>query len=107
MGVAEIPLGNRADLDHFPHVPKAAATAGPAEEVPFEQALQKLESVVEAMESGELSLEQLLQRYEEGARLARLCQQQLSAAELKISQLEESLSGDLSLRPVSGDRAAE
>lgn len=104
---AEIPLGNRAVLDHVPAVPKAATAVAPAEDVPFEQALQKLESVVEAMESGELSLEQLLQRYEEGARLARLCQHQLAAAELKIGQLEESLSGDLSVRPVADDSPVE
>jgi exodeoxyribonuclease VII small subunit len=42
--------------------------------LPFEEALQKLESIVEAMEAGDLPLEHLLARYEEGVKLAKICQ---------------------------------
>ncbi len=73
--------------------PKAAS----ADEPPFEEALKKLESIVEAMESEDLALEQLLLKYEEGSRLARLCQSRLADAELKIQKLEESLKGELSV----------
>ena len=38
--------------------------------VPFEEALNKLEGIVDAMEADDLPLETLLARYEEGARLA-------------------------------------
>jgi exodeoxyribonuclease VII small subunit len=69
--------------------------------LPFEEGLKKLESIVESMESDELPLEQLLGRYEEGTRLARHCQGQLADAEVKLRQLEESLGGDFSLKPVA------
>ena len=69
--------------------------------VPFEEALQQLEAIVEAMESGDLTLEQLLSRFEEGARLVRTCQTQLDAAEVRVQQLEKTLSGEWVARPVA------
>lgn len=69
----------------------------------FEEALKKLESIVEAMESDELPLDQLIQRFEEGAALAKLCQDRLSEAEVKVRRLEESLDGVLVARPLSED----
>lgn len=63
-------------------------------------ALKELESIVEAMESGQLPLEELLAKYESGSRLAQFCQRQLAAAEVRIQQLENTLAGD-QLRPVS------
>lgn len=62
----------------------AKATEPPS----FEEALTRLESIVEAMETGDLPLEQLLNRYEEGTRLVKQCQDRLSSAELRIQQLE-------------------
>jgi len=52
--------------------------------IPFEDALKKLESLVEAMEADDLPLEALLAKYEEGMKLARVCQEKLAEAELKI-----------------------
>ena len=74
----------------------AAAKAG----VPFEEALKKLEAIVAAMESDDLPLETLLAKYEEGTQLARLCQEKLAEAELKIQQLEKTATGELKLKPV-------
>jgi exodeoxyribonuclease VII small subunit len=71
--------------------------------LPFEEALQKLESIVEAMEAGDLPLEQLLGRYEEGVKLAKICQEKLAEAELKIQQLEKTAAGEFRLKPVSLD----
>jgi exodeoxyribonuclease VII small subunit len=71
--------------------------------VPFEEALQKLEGVVEAMEADDLPLETLLAKYEEGARLAKLCQEKLAEAEVKIQQLEKSAAGELKLKPLEID----
>ena len=68
--------------------------------MPFEEALQKLETVVEAMEAGDLPLESLIARYEEGTRLAKICQEKLAEAELKIQQLEKDAAGDLKLKPL-------
>ena len=69
--------------------------------LPFEEALQKLESVVEAMESDDLPLETLLTKYEEGTNLAKMCQEKLAEAELKIQQLEKTAGGELKLKPLS------
>ena len=68
-------------------------------ELPFEEALKKLEIIVEAMETEGLPLETLLAKYEEGTRLARVCQAKLAEAELKIQQLEKNAAGGTSLRP--------
>lgn len=77
-----------------------AAKAAPAEnELPFEEALKKLETIVEAMESEDLPLEQLLARFEEGTRLARTCQSRLTEAELRVQTLEKNLAGQFELKP--------
>jgi len=84
-----------------PNAPKTASTGSPsaAGSVPFEEALKKLEGIVDAMESEELPLESLLAKYEEGTRLARVCQEKLAEAELKIQQLEKTASGEMKLKP--------
>ena len=69
--------------------------------VSFEDAVEKLESIVEEMESDELPLDKLLVRYEEGAKLVKACEEQLQSAESRITQLEETLEGELAARPVT------
>ncbi len=89
---------------------KAAAVQNSGgKDLPFEEALKKLESIVESMELDELPLETLLTRFEEGTHLAKICQAKLAEAELKIQQLEKNADGGLALKPVevSGDSAAE
>ena len=71
--------------------------------LPFEDALKKLEGLVEAMESEELPLENLLAKYEEGTRLVRICQEKLAEAELKIRQLEKNTAGEMKLKPFETD----
>ena len=82
-------------------VSKNAGPAHPAKaaNLPFEEALKKLETIVEAMEGEELPLESLLAKYEEGARLAKICQDKLAEAELKIEQLEKNAAGEAKLKP--------
>jgi len=70
-------------------------------EISFEDATEKLESIVEAMESDDLPLEKLLVQYEEGARLVKVCEGKLQEAERRITQLEKGLDGNLSARPVT------
>lgn len=79
---------------------KNAAQNHPAKTLPFEDALKKLEGVVEAMESDDLPLETLLAKYEEGAKLAGICREKLAEAELKIQQLEKNAAGEMKLKPV-------
>lgn len=63
--------------------------ADPAPPAPsFEAALAELESIVQGMESGKLSLEESLDAYQRGAALLRHCQAALTAAEQKIQVLE-------------------
>ena len=52
------------------------------------------------MESEDLPLETLLTKYEEGTRLAKMCQEKLVEAELKIQQLESSAGGEMKLKPL-------
>jgi len=79
---------------------KTARAEAAKASLPFEDALKKLEGVVEAMESDDLPLETLLARYEEGARLVKICQEKLAEAELKIQQLEKNAEGEIKLKPV-------
>ena len=78
-----------------------AAPSASGGELPFEDALRKLESIVEAMESEDLPLEALLGKYEEGSRLVQVCQSKLAEADLKIQRLERDEKGKLTLKPVS------
>ena len=73
----------------------------PGESLPFEEALKKLESIVESMEGDELPLETLLARFEEGTRLVQICQAKLAEAEVKIQQLEKNAAGEMELKPLA------
>lgn len=53
----------------------------------FETALGELETLVAAMESGDMTLEESLQAFETGVRLTRECQQTLQQAEQKVQLL--------------------
>jgi exodeoxyribonuclease VII small subunit len=82
-----------------PNAPKNAPAASAVKEPPFEEALQNLESIVEQMEGGELPLETMLTRFEEGVRLVKSCQSRLDEAELKINKLEKTADGQAVLKP--------
>ncbi|MCK5001658.1 MAG: exodeoxyribonuclease VII small subunit [Gammaproteobacteria bacterium] len=55
----------------------------------FEKSLSELETLVEEMEQGDLSLEESLQHFEKGIGLTTECQQALQSAELKVQELVE------------------
>jgi exodeoxyribonuclease VII small subunit len=83
-------------------MPKAKGAENAVDEtqkLSFEEALKRLEAIVESMEAQELPLETLLAHYQEGATLAQLCQAKLKAAEVKLQQLEKTSKGDLTLKP--------
>jgi exodeoxyribonuclease VII small subunit len=86
-----------------PSAPKITGQTNPAKagSLPFEDALKKLETIVSAMEGEDLPLEALLAKYEEGTRLARICQEKLADAELKIQQLEKAATGEMKLKPLA------
>ena len=55
--------------------------------LPFEQALERLEQISQALGQGGLKLEEAIALYEEGIGLVKTCQERLNAAELQIEQL--------------------
>ena len=71
-------------------------------DINFEKALEELEGIVEDLESGDLSLENSLQSFEKGIKLARQCQELLSKAELQVQKLIEE-NGELKSAPLKDD----
>jgi exodeoxyribonuclease VII small subunit len=59
----------------------------------FETAMDRLEKIVEQMESGQLPLEDLIVRYEEGMNLVKVCQERLTSAEQKIEVITRNSAG--------------
>ena len=59
----------------------------------FEQALAQLEQIVRQIESGEIPLEESIDRYAEGTRLIKQCRAILAGAEKKIQLLVKSQDG--------------
>jgi|TARA_Y100000385_G_scaffold281791_1_gene335196 exodeoxyribonuclease VII small subunit len=53
----------------------------------FEKSVERLEGLIQAMESGDTPLADLVAKFEEGSKLLNHCQAQLKEAELKIEQL--------------------
>jgi exodeoxyribonuclease VII small subunit len=62
-------------------------------ELNFEGAMNRLEKIVEQMESGKLPLEDLIVRYEEGMNLVKICQDRLTNAEQKIEIIARNSGG--------------
>jgi len=60
-----------------------------AKNIDFESALAELEALVSKMEAGNLSLEESLEAFEQGVKLTRECQTQLSQAEQRVKKLVE------------------
>lgn len=71
----------------------------PAPKTSFEEYLQRVQTVVEQLESGNLPLEKSLELFTEGVALVRQCQEQLTAAEQKVEFL---VSGEKNVSPGRG-----
>lgn len=69
------------------------------EQLTFEEAFAQLEQTVQALESGQLPLDEALATFERGMRLAELCEHLLTEADLRVRQLVPD--------GVGGVRAAE
>jgi exodeoxyribonuclease VII small subunit len=65
------------------------------EKLSFEQALEKLETIVEEIEAGEVSLEESIEKYARGIELLKHCRGVLGRAERKIQLLTENAAGEL------------
>jgi exodeoxyribonuclease VII small subunit len=72
----------------------------------FEVALEKLEAIVEAMESGDVPLADLLAKFEDGTKLLKVCEARLKEAELKIEQLKKQKDGTIAFEKFETSRDA-
>ncbi|MBL7170505.1 MAG: exodeoxyribonuclease VII small subunit [Candidatus Omnitrophica bacterium] len=75
----------------------------------FEQALKRLEEIVEELEKGNLSLDESLKRYEEGIKLSRFCTKKLEETERKVELLTKNEKGEFEKTPYEekGEPAAK
>ena len=71
----------------------------------FENGLERLETLVQQLEGGSLSLEDALRRFEEGIQLSKELQQQLADAHRKVEVLKQSLGGEYRAEPLEGENA--
>lgn len=76
-------------------------------EMKFEEALRKLEKIIDVLEKEGLSLEDALDRYEEAVKLAGFCAKKLEQAERKINILSRTENGKLERRPFEEKEADE
>ncbi len=72
-------------------------------DITFEDALQRLERIVDQLEAGNLGLEESLRVFEEGVGLARRCATYLDEAEKRIELLTRDESGALKTEPLPLD----
>ncbi len=71
----------------------------PIEKMPFELALEELESVLEKLESGTLPLDETVTLYQRGRGLAEHCQHLLDTVELRVKQLADGAEGSPDVVP--------
>jgi len=76
-------------------------------EMKFEEALKRLEKIVDELESGDLALDDALEKYEEGIRLSKLCAKKLEVARKKVEILLKSDDGSVELKPFDEKIAEE
>lgn len=66
---------------------EAAAPSTIPSDLSFEDALQRLETIVSRLESGQAGLEESITLYEQGARLKAHCESRLKAAQLRVEKI--------------------
>lgn len=76
-------------------------------EMKFEDALKKLEKMVGDLENGNISLDEALEKYEEGIKLSRACAKKLEVAKKKVEILLKSEDGSVELKDFDEKTASE
>ena len=69
------------------------------ETLSFEEAFERLEATIAALQDGKMPLDRALQQYQEGMKLAQYCNELLQQAELTIQQLTVDDAGNMSTLP--------
>lgn len=65
----------------------------------FEDNLEKLEIIIEKLESGDLPLDEAFDQYKEGMDLSLFCQKELQRVEKEVSQLQKNMAGEFVTTP--------
>jgi exodeoxyribonuclease VII small subunit len=73
----------------------------------FEQAMKKLELIVQQLESGEQPLEDAVKKFEEGVKLSKFCSELLDETEKKITILLKDQTGNLFKKPFISESESE
>jgi len=75
--------------------------------VTFEAAMKQLEQIVQELESGNLSLEDSIKKFEEGIKLSKFCSAKLDETEKKITLLLKDQNGNVTEKPFVPERVTE
>lgn len=67
----------------------------------FESAIRRLEAIVEELESGDLTLDDALKKFQEGVKFSRFCSKKLDETEKKVAILLKDVEGDVRAEPFS------
>jgi exodeoxyribonuclease VII small subunit len=70
-------------------------------DLPFEEAIKRLQTITHKLETGEMPLEESLKLFEEGIGLIRHCQKKLDEVEKKVELLIKKGSGEFEVKPFS------
>ena len=73
----------------------------------FENAMKRLEAIVQEMESGDLTLDQALKKFQEGVKLSKFCANKLDETEKKVSLLLKDEEGRVREEPFSPESSEE
>ncbi len=85
---------------------KTKGRANPEDEAPFEEVMERLQTVVEELEQGDLPLEESLAKFEEGVRLSRAGAKRLDEAERRVEELLAA-GDELQTSPLDESEAGE
>ncbi|MEK7263680.1 MAG: exodeoxyribonuclease VII small subunit [Bacteroidota bacterium] len=73
----------------------------------FEDAMMRLEAIVEALEKGEIALDESLALYEEGVELSKQCMEKLSKAEIKLKRITKTIDGTFEMFNMQSEESEE
>jgi exodeoxyribonuclease VII small subunit len=85
---------------------KSKGRDAPADEAPFEEVMERLQTVVQQLEEGDLPLEASLAMFEEGVRLSRAGAKRLDEAERRVEELLAA-GDELQTSPLEQSEAGE
>jgi exodeoxyribonuclease VII small subunit len=71
------------------------------ENLSFEAALEKLEKIVQRLESGDVGLEESIRIYEEGVRIKAFCEKKLNEAQMRVEKIVLAPDGSVKTEPAS------